>query len=327
MKPQIGITESHLQKSNAFLSSILANEMTLYIKLRKFHWNVAGENFMELHKLFEGQYRQLEESIDEIAERISKLGGKTIGTMKEFSELTILKESPNHYPSPKEMKKELLDDHETVIVQLRKDIDLCADENKDAGTADFSERGGVAKRSARDLGAVDSGDGQPGGVDQRGDGDSVAELAGVRAGSAERRQSGFYELDSEPRYGGAADDHAARQLVGTGDAANLPRGQRAAGAGGRLGDSVAEYFEAHGGDAGGGAGRRDDRARGHHPGKPHVRAKPHPAAGRYSVRGGAVREHVAFDAADGADPAADAHRDSRHLRGADRHGGIPQQAA
>lgn len=137
MKPQIGITESHLQKSNAFLSSILANEMTLYVKLRKFHWNVAGENFMELHKLFEGQYKQLEESIDETAERISKLGGKTIGTMKEFSELTIIKESPNHYPSQNEMKKELLDDHETIIIQLRKDIDICADENKDAGTADF----------------------------------------------------------------------------------------------------------------------------------------------------------------------------------------------
>ena len=137
MKPQIGITESHLQKSNAFLSSILANEMTLYVKIRKFHWNVAGENFMELHKLFEGQYKQLEESIDETAERISKLGGKTIGTMKEFSELTIIKESPNHYPSQNEMKKELLDDHETIIIQLRKDIDICADENKDAGTADF----------------------------------------------------------------------------------------------------------------------------------------------------------------------------------------------
>ncbi|MFE3872471.1 Dps family protein [Flavobacterium sp. ZS1P70] len=137
MKPQIGITESHLQKSNSFLSSILANEMTLYVKLRKFHWNVAGENFMELHKLFEGQYKQLEEAIDEVAERISKLGGKTIGTMKEFSELTILKESPNHYPSNKEMKKELLEDHETLIVQLRKDIDICAEENKDAGTADF----------------------------------------------------------------------------------------------------------------------------------------------------------------------------------------------
>ncbi|MFV5685020.1 Dps family protein [Flavobacterium sp. GB2R13] len=137
MKPQIGITEDHLKKSIAILSSILANEMTLYIKLRKFHWNVSGESFMELHKLFEGQYRLVEESIDEIAERISKLGGQTIGTMKEFSDLTTLKESPHQYPTQKEMLKELLQDHEKVIVHLREDIDLSTQENKDAGTADF----------------------------------------------------------------------------------------------------------------------------------------------------------------------------------------------
>lgn len=137
MKPQIGITQEHLKNSISILSSILANEMTLYIKLRKFHWNVSGESFMEFHKLFEGQYTQLEASIDEIAERISKLGGKTIGTMKEFSDLSIIKESPNHYPSQKEMVKELLENHETVIVHLRKDVDTSAEENKDAGTADF----------------------------------------------------------------------------------------------------------------------------------------------------------------------------------------------
>lgn len=137
MKIQIGITEAHLKNSISILSSILANEMTLYIKIRKFHWNVSGPSFMELHKLFEGQYTQLEQSIDEVAERISKLGGNTIGTMKEFSDLTIIKESPNQYPAQKEMIKELLEDHESVIVQLRKDVDISADENKDAGTADF----------------------------------------------------------------------------------------------------------------------------------------------------------------------------------------------
>ncbi|MFV8373279.1 Dps family protein [Flavobacterium sp. LB2P74] len=137
MKLQIGISQEHLKNSISILSSILANEMTLYVKLRKFHWNVSGESFMEFHKLFENQYTQLEASIDEIAERISKLGGKTIGTMKEFSDLTIIKESPNHYPSQKEMVKELLEDHETVIVHLRKDVDTTAEENKDAGTADF----------------------------------------------------------------------------------------------------------------------------------------------------------------------------------------------
>ena len=119
------------------LSALLSDEMTLYIKTRKSHWNVTGESFMELHKLFEGQYKDLEEAIDEIAERIGKLGGKTIGTMAEFVKLSSIKEHPGVYLSPKDMIRELLADHEAAIIQLRKNIEECAEKNKDAGTADF----------------------------------------------------------------------------------------------------------------------------------------------------------------------------------------------
>ena len=84
MKPNIGISEKNLKIIAELLGVILANEMVLYIKTRKAHWNVSGESFMELHKLFEAQYTQLEESIDEVAERIGKLGHKTTGTMQDF---------------------------------------------------------------------------------------------------------------------------------------------------------------------------------------------------------------------------------------------------
>ena len=137
MKPHIGITDKKLDSSITLLSAVLADAVTLYTKTRKFHWNVSGESFMEIHKLFENQYKQLEVNIDEIAERINKLGGKTIGTMKEFTDLTRLKESPDVFPSQKDMIKELLGDHETVIQQLRKDIDTAEEENNDVGTADF----------------------------------------------------------------------------------------------------------------------------------------------------------------------------------------------
>ena len=137
MKPEIGISGKNLNKSITLLSTVLADEMTLYIKTRKFHWNVSGESFMELHKLFQAQYTELEETIDQVAERISKLGGETIGTMKEFSELTRIKEAPGKYPSRKEMMAELLEDHQTVIVEIRKDIEEFNEKNNDAGTTDF----------------------------------------------------------------------------------------------------------------------------------------------------------------------------------------------
>ena len=137
MKPKIGISPPHLKAVTDLLSHVLADSVTLYTKTRKFHWNVSGESFMELHKLFEEQYTKIEHAIDEIAERINKLGTPAIGTMKEFAERTHLKESPGKYPSSKEMLKELLSDHESCIVELRKGIDNCQDKYKDSGTADF----------------------------------------------------------------------------------------------------------------------------------------------------------------------------------------------
>ncbi len=137
MQPKIGISAENLENSVKLLSIILADEMTLYIKTRKFHWNVSGDSFMELHKLYENQYKQLEESIDQIAERIGKLGQKTIGTMHEFLSLTSLKEQPEKNLPSKDTLTELLKDHETVIIKLRKGVERSTDENKDAGTADF----------------------------------------------------------------------------------------------------------------------------------------------------------------------------------------------
>lgn len=137
MKPEIGISNKHLESSVQLLSEFLADEMTLYIKTRKYHWNVSGNSFMELHQLFLKQYSELEETIDLIAERINKLGGQAIGTMQEFVELSRIKEHPGKNPEQKEMLKDLLCDHEMVSVELRKGIEKAADKYKDLGTADF----------------------------------------------------------------------------------------------------------------------------------------------------------------------------------------------
>ena len=137
MKANIGISPKNLSSVNGLLNNILADAVVLYTKIRKFHWNVSGDSFMELHKLFEKQYKKLEESIDEIAERINKLGFKTPGTMMEFLKIASLKEAPGKYPAQTEMIKELLKDHEAVIINLRKSIDDCDEKFGDKGTADF----------------------------------------------------------------------------------------------------------------------------------------------------------------------------------------------
>jgi len=138
MKPDIGITEKDLKAVCGLLNNCLADSHILYFKLRKFHWNVNGDNFMELHKLFESHYEQVQEAIDNIAERVSQLGGIAIGTTSEFSQKSSLKESPGKNPTNNlDMIKALLADHETIIKNLRKAVDDCAEKYSDQGTADF----------------------------------------------------------------------------------------------------------------------------------------------------------------------------------------------
>jgi starvation-inducible DNA-binding protein len=137
MTANIGINDKNLTDITNILSAILANEMVLYVKTRKAHWNVIGESFMEFHKLFETQYKELEESIDQVAERIGKLGHKTMGTMHEFLAHSSIKESAGKYPETKLLLQELLDDHEMIIINLREKINTCSSNFQDHGTVDF----------------------------------------------------------------------------------------------------------------------------------------------------------------------------------------------
>jgi starvation-inducible DNA-binding protein len=137
MKTLIGINDEQRKNSINALTIVLADEMSMYIKTRKFHWNVSGESFMELHQLFQQQYTSLEETIDNIAERINQLGGNTIGTMQEFGESARLTEFANVYPKQKEMLEELLSDNNELIVYLRKDIVGLSKNSEDVGTIDF----------------------------------------------------------------------------------------------------------------------------------------------------------------------------------------------
>ena len=136
MQTKIGISEKDLKLSTQLLSIVLADAVVLYTKIRKFHWNVSGNSFVELHKLFETNYTDLEKIIDDTAERINELGGKTIGTMQEFLDLTNLKEHPKTYPTQTEMIAELLADYEKIVIIIRNSVVQC-DKSNDFGTVDF----------------------------------------------------------------------------------------------------------------------------------------------------------------------------------------------
>ncbi len=137
VKADIGISDKDRQEVAILLNRLLADEYLLYTKTRKFHWNVQGIHFNDLHLFFEGQYKELEGFIDEVAERVRKIGHFALGTLKQFLNETRLLEHVDDGTSAEAMIEALLEDHETVIREIRKEIDPIQNDLNDAGTADF----------------------------------------------------------------------------------------------------------------------------------------------------------------------------------------------
>jgi starvation-inducible DNA-binding protein len=137
MKAKIGITEKNTNTVAAQLAKLLADEFVLYTKTRNAHWNVTGDNFHANHIFFENQYKQLDEIIDSVAERIRKIGHYAPATIKTYLELTHLTEYSERTNDGLGFMKDLLQDHESIIEFIRGNITPFSDEYKDYGSSDF----------------------------------------------------------------------------------------------------------------------------------------------------------------------------------------------
>jgi starvation-inducible DNA-binding protein len=136
MNPNIGLSDEQRTPVVKILNMLLSDEYVLYTKTRNYHWNILGPQFNDLHKFFEEQYTQLNVVVDDVAERARSLGGWALGTLQEFVQHARLNEYPGQYPNAREMIANLLADHETIVRQLRADLDT-VEKHHDMGTNDF----------------------------------------------------------------------------------------------------------------------------------------------------------------------------------------------
>jgi starvation-inducible DNA-binding protein len=129
------ISAEHRQCLAEGLSRALADSYTLYLKTHNFHWNVEGPNFQGLHDMFEAQYQDLAQAVDDIAERIRALGHYAPGSYSDFAKLASVKEQTGR-PGARDMVRELAEDQDTLAATLRKVVHTARDAD-DPATEDL----------------------------------------------------------------------------------------------------------------------------------------------------------------------------------------------
>jgi starvation-inducible DNA-binding protein len=76
------------------LNASLADTFDLFSQIKQAHWNVKGKDFIQLHLLFDEIAEEIEEFVDELAERVATLGGYATGTVRMAAANSSLPEYP-----------------------------------------------------------------------------------------------------------------------------------------------------------------------------------------------------------------------------------------
>lgn len=115
------------------LNVALSTYQVFFHKLQKFHWNVVGSDFFDIHSVTQELYEQALLNVDEIAERIRVFGKKPISSMYSYLNQSLIKEADED-KSAEYIAYEIINDI-AVLTESFLDVHEFASKNGDIGTA------------------------------------------------------------------------------------------------------------------------------------------------------------------------------------------------
>jgi len=117
------------------LNSLLADVFALYIKTKNFHWHMSGPHFRDYHLLLDEHADQIFAISDDIAERVRKVGGETLKSIGQISKLQRIHDNEKQHVAAKDMLRELQEDNQTFVVNLREAHEIASEANDFATTS------------------------------------------------------------------------------------------------------------------------------------------------------------------------------------------------
>ena len=114
------------------LNGLLADYFALYLKTKNYHWHVKGPQFHDLHLLFDAQATEIFGLTDLIAERVRKLGGRTLTSIGSIAAKTSIDDSDDTNLDAKGMVKQLFDDNTAYVATLKATKELAGEAGDNA---------------------------------------------------------------------------------------------------------------------------------------------------------------------------------------------------
>lgn len=138
MNTPTDLSADAVEKVAKALNGLLADAFALYLKTKNFHWHLSGRHFRDYHLMLDEQSDQIFATTDPLAERVRKIGGRTLRSIGEVAKLQTIKDNDEAYVPPVEMLRELMNDNKKMAAAMRKAHEVC-DDAKDIASASLLE--------------------------------------------------------------------------------------------------------------------------------------------------------------------------------------------
>ena len=99
---------------------VLASFQGLYLQYQKHHFVVEGAEFYSLHEFFNASYKEVQDHIHEIGERLDGLGGVPVATFSKLAELCCFEEETEGVYSCRQMVENDLKAEQAIITLIRR---------------------------------------------------------------------------------------------------------------------------------------------------------------------------------------------------------------
>lgn len=147
-RTQIDLPLQMREKLVALLNARLADAIDLKLQAKQAHWNVKGPSFIALHELFDKIATTADGFVDEIAERVTALGGTAEGTVQVVGKRSTLEAYPLDISEGLAHVGALAGSLANFAKSTRAAIDA-AEDLKDADTADLFT--GISRETDKQL--------------------------------------------------------------------------------------------------------------------------------------------------------------------------------
>ncbi|WP_034386455.1 DNA starvation/stationary phase protection protein [Deinococcus sp. YIM 77859] len=130
------LTEEEFRTVSEALQRNLATTISLYLKFKKYHWDIRGRFFRDLHLAYDEFIEEIFPGIDEQAERLVALGGSPIAAPGDIERFSMIRVPTETVRDARTQVEDLVADL-TRIGKGYRDDSQTADEANDPATADM----------------------------------------------------------------------------------------------------------------------------------------------------------------------------------------------